>query len=100
MFSYQEYKGNILMSYLVLRVKNDISLKSRLLFSLLSVNSSYAVKEYREEPDPADDNYSIISITSYEKSPYCPISTLLNEFIQKKEIEYLNESAPDRVINV
>jgi hypothetical protein len=84
------------MSYLVLRVKNDISLKSRLLFALLSVNPSYAVKEYREEPDPADDNYSIISFTSYEKSPYCPISNILNEFIKKNEIEYLNESAPNR----
>ena len=84
------------MSYLVLRVKNDIVLKSRLLYSLLTVNPSYTVKEYREEPDPTDDNYSIISFTSYEKSPYCPISKIVNEYIKKNEIEYLNESVPNR----
>jgi len=84
------------MSYLVLRVKNDIALKSRLLYSLLTVNPSYTVKEYREESDPTDDNYSIISFTSYEKSPYSPISKIVNEYIKKNEIEYLNESVPNR----
>ncbi len=87
------------MSHLVLRVKNDTALKSRLLNAILCVNPSYAVKEYREEADPTDDNYSIISFTSYEKSPYCPISKILNEFIMKNEIEYINESVPDRIID-
>jgi hypothetical protein len=84
------------MSYLVLRVKNDIALKSRLLYSILSENPSYSVKEYREEPDPIDDTYYIISFTSYEKGPYCPIRKILSEFIKNKEIEYLNESSADR----
>jgi hypothetical protein len=87
------------MSYSVIRVKNDVAVKSRLLYSVLRVNPSYSVKEYREEPDPADDNYSIISFTSYEKSPFCPISTILNEFITRNEIEYLNESMPNRFSN-
>ncbi len=86
------------MSYLVLRVKNDNALKSRLLYTLLSVNPSYSVKEYKEEPDPADDNYHIISFTSYERGPYCPIRKILSEFIKNKEIEYLNESSADRFI--
>jgi hypothetical protein len=86
----------IYMSYLVLRVKNDKALKSRLLYSLLSVNPSYSVKEYREEPDLTDENYYIISFTSYEKGPYCPIRKILSEFIKNKEIEYLNESSADR----
>ncbi len=87
------------MSYSVIRVKNDVAVKSRLLYSVLRVNPSYSVKEYREEPDPADDNYSIISFTSYEKSPFCPIGTILNEFIARNEIEYLNESMPNRFSN-
>jgi hypothetical protein len=89
----------IAMSYLVLRVKNDISLKSRLLYSLFRVNPSYTVKEYREEPDPADDNYSIISITSYEKSPYNPIDKILKDYLRTNEIEYLNRPAPERYSN-
>ena len=72
------------MSHLVLRVKNDKALKSRLLHSVLSVHSSYSVKEYREEPDPMDNNYQIISFTSYEKGPYCPIRKILSEFIKNK----------------
>ena len=86
------------MSYLVLRVKDDDALKSRLLNTILSVNPSYTVKEYKEEPDPADNNYHIISFTSYEKGPYCPIRKILSEFIKNKEIEYLNESSADRFI--
>jgi len=84
------------MSYLVLRLKNDTSLKSRLLTSILHVNPSYSVKEYREEPDPVDNNYCIISLTSYEKSPYCPIRRILSEFVKNNEIEYLNESSADQ----
>jgi hypothetical protein len=87
------------MSYLVLRVKNDISLKSRLLYSLFQVNPSYTVKEYREELDPADDNYSIISITSYEKGPFNPIDKILNEYLRINEIECLNKPAPERYSN-
>jgi len=85
------------MGFLVLRVKNNIALKSRLLNSILNVNPSYAVKEYREEPDPKDETYSIISFTSYEKSPYCPVIKILEEFLKNNEIEYLNDPASDRV---
>jgi hypothetical protein len=84
------------MSYFVLRLKNDKALKSRLLTTILHENPSYSVKEYREEPDPIDDNYCIISLTSYEKSPYCPIRKILSELAKNNEIEYLNESSADR----
>jgi hypothetical protein len=84
------------MSHLVLRLKNDPSLKSRLLHSIMSENSSYSVKEYREEPDPSDNNYQIISFTAYEKGPYCPIRKILSEFLKNEEVEYLNESSADR----
>jgi len=84
------------MSHLELRLKNEVSLKSRLLRSLLSENPSYSVKEYREEPDPTDNNYQIISFTAYEKGPYCPIWNTLSEFIKNNEVEYLDDSSADR----
>ncbi len=84
------------MTHLVLRLKNDTALKSRLLHSVLNGDSSYSVKEYREEPDPRDNNYQIISITAYEKGPYCTIRKILGEFIKNDEVEYLNESPADR----
>ncbi len=85
------------MGFLVLRVKNNIALKSRLLNSILNVNPSYSVKEYREEPYPDDETYSIISFTSYEKSPYCPVTKILEEFLRNNEVEYLNDPASNRV---
>ena len=84
------------MSHLVFRLRNDINLMSRLLFSLMNENSSYSIKEYREEPDPIDNNYLIISFTAYERGPYCPIRKILNEFVNNNEVEYLNESSADR----
>lgn len=86
------------MSHLVLRLKNDTALKSRLLHSVLNGNPSYSVKEYCEEPDPVDNNFQIISFTAYEKGPYCPIRKILSEFIKNKEVEYLDESSADRSI--
>ena len=86
------------MSHLVLRLKNDIALMSRLLFSLMNENSSYSIKEYREEPDPIDNNYLIISFTAYERGPYSPIRKILTEFIKNNEVEYLNESSTDRSV--
>ena len=86
------------MSHLVLRLKNDIALMSRLLFSLMNENSSYSIKEYREEPDPRDNNYLIISFTAYERGPYSPIQRILREFIKNNEVEYLNESSTDRFV--
>lgn len=83
------------MSHFIIRVKNDIDLKSRLLSTLFTVNTTYSVKEYMEKPDPDDDTYSIISFTSYEKSPYCPLREILNEFKKNKEIEYLNKPSAD-----
>jgi hypothetical protein len=85
------------MSHLVLRLKNDIPLMSRLLFSLMNENSSYSIKEYREEPDPADTSYLVISFTAYEKGPYCPIRRILSDFIKNNEIEFVNESSADRL---
>ena len=86
------------MSHLVLRLKNDIALMSRLLFSLMNENSSYSIKEYREEPDPIDNNYLIISFTAYERGPYSPIRRILREFIKNNEVEYLNESSTGRFV--
>jgi hypothetical protein len=83
------------MSHFIIRVKNDIDLKSRILSTLFAVNTTYSVKEYMEKPDPGDDRYSIISFTSYEKSPYCPLREILNELIKNKEIEYLNKPSAD-----
>ncbi len=84
------------MSHLVLRLKNDMPLMSRLLFSLMNENSAYSIKEYREEPDPADTNYLMISFTAYERGPYCPIRRILGEFIKNNEVELVNESPADR----
>jgi len=84
------------MSHFVFRVKNDVELKSRLLYSLLGENPSYSVKEYREEPDPADNNYQIISLTSYEKGPYCYLKKILSEYMKNNELECLNVFYSDR----
>jgi hypothetical protein len=79
------------MTYFVFRVKNDRELKSRVLYAILSQNPSYSVKEYKEEPDPADNNYHIISLTAYEKGPYRHLRKILSEFIKNNDIECLNE---------
>jgi hypothetical protein len=83
------------MSYFVFRVKNDRELKSRVLYAILSQNPSYSVKEYKEEPDPADSNYEIISLTVYEKGPYRHIRKILAEFIKNNEIACLNGTSSD-----
>ena len=85
------------MSYFIFRVKNDIALKSRFLYAILSENPSFSVKEYKEEPDPADNNYRIISLTAYEKGPYRHIRKILGEFIKNNDIECLNGSSSDLV---
>jgi hypothetical protein len=76
-------------------VKNDMELKSRVLYAILSEKPSYSVKEYKEEPDPADNNYLIISLTAYEKGPYHHIRKILGGFIKNNEIEGLNGSLSD-----
>jgi hypothetical protein len=78
------------MSYFVFRVKNTQELKSRVLFAVLTQNPSYSVKEYKEEPDPADNSYHIISLTVYEKGPYRHIRKILGEFVRNNEVECLN----------
>jgi len=83
------------MSYFVFRMKNDSELKSRVLYAILSQNPSYAVKEYKEEPDPADNNYHIISVTAFEKGPYRLIRKILAEFIKNNEITCLNGPSSD-----
>jgi hypothetical protein len=80
------------MSHFVFRVKNDAELKSRLLHSLLDENPSYSVKEYKEEPDPADSNYQIISLTSYEKGPYCYLKKILIEYMKNNELECISNA--------
>ena len=92
----QLHRG-VLMSYFVLRMKNDMELKSRVLYAILSEKPSYSVKEYKEEPDPADNNYHIISLTAYEKGPYRYIRKILVDFIKNNEIECLNGSSSDLV---
>ena len=81
------------MSYFMFRVKNDRELKARVLYAILSEKPSYSVKEYKEEPDPADINYHIISLTAYEKGPYRHLRKILGEFIKNNEIECLNGSS-------
>jgi hypothetical protein len=83
------------MSYFVFRVKNERELKSRVLYAILSQNPSYTVKEYKEEPDPADSNYHIISLTAYEKGPYRLIRKILTEFKNNNEITCLNGPSSD-----
>jgi hypothetical protein len=83
------------MSYFVFRVKNESELKSRVLYAVLTQNSSYSVKEYKEVPDPADCNYHIISLTAYEKGPYRHIRKILAEFNKNHEIECLNGPSSD-----
>jgi hypothetical protein len=85
------------MSYFVFRMKNDSELKSRVLYAILSQNPSYSVKEYKEEPDPADSNYDIISLTAYEKGPYRHIRKILAEFIKNNEIVCLNGPSSDMI---
>ena len=95
--SIKQLHRGVLMSYFVLRMKNDRELKSRVLYAILSEKSSYSVKEYKEEPDPADNNYHIISLTAYEKGPYRHIRKILGDFIKNNEIECLNGSSSDLV---
>lgn len=83
------------MSYFVLRLKNDRDLKSRVLSTILKENPTFAVKEYKETPDPSDNSYQIISLTVYEKGPYCHIRKILRELIANNEIECLNGSSSD-----
>jgi hypothetical protein len=87
--------GSVFMSYVVIRVKNDRVVKSRVLYAVLNENPSHSVIEYKEDPDPADNNYHIIRLTTYEKCPYCPIRKILSEFINNNEIECLNGSSSD-----
>jgi len=87
--------GGIFMSYFVLRVKNDREIKSRVLYAILSEKPSYSVKEYKEEPDPSDNNYHLISITAYERGPYRQIRKILGELIRNNDIECLNGSSSD-----
>lgn len=98
MFPRQIIIQSIDMSYFVLRIKNEVELKSRVLSTILKENPTYSVKEYKEEGDPSDKDYHIISLTIYEKGPYCHIKKILRELIAYNEIECLNGSSSDRFI--
>jgi hypothetical protein len=93
--SIKQLRKGVIMSYFVFRVKNDRELKARVLYAILSEKPSYSVKEYKEEPDPANNNYHIISLTAYEKGPYRHLRKILGEFIKNNEIECLNGSSSD-----
>ena len=93
--SIKQLRKGVIMSYFVFRVKNDRELKARVLYAILSEKPSYSVKEYKEEPDPANNNYHIISLTAYEKGPYRHLRKILGEFIKNNEIECLKGSSSD-----
>ena len=82
------------MSYFVFRVKNDRELKKRILYSVLNENPWFAVKEYREEPDSADQNYQVIRLAAFEKGPYCHLKKILGDLAKNKEIECLDDTLP------
>lgn len=85
------------MSYFVLRMKNERNVKSRVLDAILKENPTYSLKEYKEAPDPDDDTFQIISLTVYEKGPYCHIRKILRELRKNNEIECLNEPSSEGV---
>ena len=80
------------MSYFVIRIKNDRELKSRVLNTILKDNPTYSIKEYKEKPDLSDHNYQVISLTVYEKGPYCHIRKILRDLKANNEIECLDGS--------
>ncbi len=86
------------MSYFVLRIKNDRESKSRVLSTILKKDPTYSIKEYKEERDPLDGNHAIISLTVYEKGPYCHIKKILRELKEIGDIECLNGSSSDKFL--
>jgi hypothetical protein len=56
------------------------------------------MKEYTEERDPLDGNHAIISLTVYEKGPYCHIKKILRELKENGDIECLNGSSSDKFL--
>ena len=78
------------MSYFVFRIKNDMELKSRVLSTILKENPTYSIREYKEKPDQSDTTYQVISLTVYEKGPYCHIRKILRELKADNEIECLD----------
>jgi hypothetical protein len=83
------------LSYFVLRIKNDRESKSRVLSTLLKKDPTYSIKEFKEERDPLDGNHAIISLTVYEKGPYCHIEKILRELKESSDIECLTGSSSD-----
>jgi hypothetical protein len=86
------------LSYFVLRIKNDRDSKSRVFSILLKKNPTYSIKEFKEERDPLDGNHAIISLTVYEKGPYCHIKKILRELKEDSDIECLNGSISDKFL--
>jgi hypothetical protein len=86
------------LSYFVLRIKNDRESKSRVLRTILKKDPTYSIKEYTEERDPLDGNHAIISLTVYEKGPYCHIKKILRELKENGDIECLNGPSSDKFL--
>jgi hypothetical protein len=86
------------LSYFVLRIKNERESKSRVLSTILKKDPTYSIKEYTEEPDPLDGNHALISLTVYEKGPYCHIKKILRELKENSDIECLNRSSSETFI--
>jgi hypothetical protein len=70
-----------------------MELKSHILSTILKENPTYSIKEYKEKPDLSDDNYQVISLTVYEKGPYCHIRKILRDLKANKDIECLDGSS-------
>jgi hypothetical protein len=86
------------LSYFVFRIKNDRESKSRVLHTILKKDPTYSIKEYKEERDPPGGNQTIISLTVYEKGPYCHIKKILRELKENSDIECITASPSDKVL--
>jgi hypothetical protein len=84
------------LSNFVFRIKNDRESKARVLNSVLKKDPTYSIKEFKEERDPQDDIHSIISLTVYEKVPYCHIKKILRELQESSDIECISGSSSDK----
>ncbi len=98
MFPNQIINKRLNMSYFVLRIKNNLESKSSVLNTILKENPTYSIKEYKEEQDSSDANYQIISLTVYEKGPYCHIRKILRELVMNDELECLNGSSSEQFL--
>jgi hypothetical protein len=86
------------LSYFMFRIKNERESKTRVLSTLLKKDPTYSIKEFREERDAQDDNHTIISLTVYEKVPYCRLKKILRELRESSDIECISGSSSDKFL--